>query len=111
MSGADRAAAEALQLLQVAQPVESRLVALQRIGERRWDVVLDRGQRLMLPEDQPIQALERIIAMHQAVDMLSRDLTVVDLRLPQRPTIRMTSDAASKMWEFKAIEAGGVISQ
>ncbi len=91
--GADRAVAEALTLIAAAGPLRARLRALQRIGERRWDVVLDRGQRIELPSRDPLSALERVIALNQAQDLLERDLTVVDMRLAERPTIRMTENA------------------
>ncbi|WP_313350681.1 cell division protein FtsQ/DivIB, partial [Paracoccus sp. (in: a-proteobacteria)] len=42
--GADRAAPEALALIDAAGPILPRLRGLERMGERRWDVVLDRGQ-------------------------------------------------------------------
>jgi cell division protein FtsQ len=70
-------------------------------------VVLDRGQRILLPPTGAVQALERVIAMDQAVDMLARDLVAVDLRLPGRPTVRVTDHAVQEFWRIKAIEAGG----
>lgn len=107
--GAERAVPEALSLYAVTGPLRGRLRGFERMGARRWDVVLDRGQRIMLPEEGAVLALERVIAMDQAIDidLLSRDLEAVDLRLPQRPTIRMSDEATLKMWEIKAKEAGG----
>ena len=58
--GADEAAAEALELVDAAGPMMKRLRGLVRMGDRRWDMVLDRNQRLLLPEDRPVQALERL---------------------------------------------------
>lgn len=104
--GADKAVPEALALIAEAQPLRGRLRGLVRVGERRWDVVLDRGQRILLPEENSVQALERVIALDQALDMLSRDLVAVDLRLPSRPTLRMTEHAQREMWRIKAIEVG-----
>ena len=104
--GADLYVEEALDLTQAAEPLANRLRGLVRMGERRWDVVLDRDQRIKLPEEGPVQALERVIAMHQAVDMLERDLLVVDLRLPHRPTLRMTDGAVRELLRIRAIEAG-----
>ncbi|MEL6167896.1 MAG: cell division protein FtsQ/DivIB [Pseudomonadota bacterium] len=87
--GANRAAPEAIALLAVARPIEDRIRGLVRVGERRWDVVLKEDRRIMLPETDPVPALERIIALDQADDVLARDLTVVDMRLPSRPTLRL----------------------
>ena len=91
--GADRAAPEALALLDAAGPILPRLRGLERVGERRWDVVLDRGQRIKLPEDGALRAFERAMAMDQAQQMLSRDVTVVDLRAEARPVVRIGLDA------------------
>lgn len=105
-TGADTRVEEALELVRAAQPLASRLRGLVRMGERRWDVVLDRDQRIMLPEEGAVHALERVIAMDQAVDMLERDLLAVDLRLPNRPTLRMTDGAVRELLRIRAIEAG-----
>ncbi|HKK97665.1 MAG TPA: cell division protein FtsQ/DivIB [Marivita sp.] len=104
--GADIRVEEALELARAAEPLMGRLRGFVRMGERRWDVVLDRDQRIMLPETEAVQALERVIAMDQAVDMLERDLMAVDLRLPQRPTLRMTDGAVRELLRIRAIEAG-----
>ncbi|ASP22867.1 cell division protein FtsQ [Antarctobacter heliothermus] len=105
---AELAVDEALRLYALTGPVRARLRGFERIGARRWDVVLDRDQRIMLPEAGAERALEQAIgmALTPGLDLLARDLTVVDLRLPRRPTIRMTEDATQKMWRIKAIEAG-----
>ena len=83
----------------------------ERMGARRWDVVLNRDQRILLPETNAVQALERIVAMDQAVDMLARDIAAVDLRLPARPTIRMNENAVQELLRIRAIEAGGEVGQ
>ncbi|WP_146587713.1 cell division protein FtsQ/DivIB [Puniceibacterium confluentis] len=104
--GADGYVPEALALLAAAKPLWPRLRAVQRIGQRRWDIVLDRDQRVMLPENGAVQALERAIAMDQAVDLLNRDLQAVDLRLPQRPTLRLSEHAVQEMLRMKTIKVG-----
>lgn len=92
--GARDALEEAMTLYAAARPLGARLRGLVRMGERRWDVALDRGQRLLLPADNPLPALQRIIALDQAKNMLDRDIAVVDMRNPDRPTVRMNVAAA-----------------
>lgn len=104
--GANKNVTEALDLVAAAEPLSARLRGLVRMGERRWDVVLDRDQRILLPETDAVQALERVIAMDQAVDMLERDLLAVDLRLPSRPTLRMADGAMQELLRIRAIESG-----
>ena len=104
--GAEDQVEEALRLFAVAGPLEQRMRGLVRVGERRWDVVLDRGQRIMLPETGAVTALERVIALDQVQDLLERDLARVDMRLGQRPTLRMNENAVQELWRInEAVEA------
>ncbi|SPF80620.1 cell division protein FtsQ/DivIB [Pseudoprimorskyibacter insulae] len=105
-AGADLHVEEAMTLISSLGPLMDRFRGLERIGERRWDVVLDRSQRIMLPETGAVRALERVIAMDRAVEMLDRDVVAVDMRLPQRPTLRITDGAVKELWRIRAIEVG-----
>jgi cell division protein FtsQ len=104
--GADDAVAEALAILAAAQPIAPRIRGLVRVGERRWDLVLDRDQRILLPEDMPVRALERVIALDQAQDLLARDVLAVDLRYEDRPVLRLAPAALSALRQMKGIETG-----
>ena len=104
--GADQVAPEALALLRAAGPLGSRVRGLVRISQRRWDLVLDRGQRIQLPQKQPVQALERVLLMHKAQDLLERDLALVDMRLADRPTIRMSEAAVDEWWRVRNVALG-----
>ena len=104
--GADKHVTEALDLVRAAGPLGARMRGLVRMGERRWDVVLDRDQRILLPEDAPVQALERVIALDQVHQMLERDMSVVDMRLAARPTIRMNPAAVEQWHELQTTNAG-----
>lgn len=95
--GADVAAPEALDILAAATPLLPRLRGLVRMGERRWDLVLDRNQRILLPAENPVRALERLLALDEAQDMLARDLLTIDLRQDHRPTLRLGSFAFSEL--------------
>ncbi|THH39052.1 FtsQ-type POTRA domain-containing protein [Aliishimia ponticola] len=105
--GADKHVPEALALIQAADPLGDRMRGLVRIGERRWDVVLDRDQRILLPEEGALQALERVIALDEAQDLLARDIARVDMRLGDRPTVQMNEAATQAWWQIRA-PAGAV---
>jgi cell division protein FtsQ len=105
--GADAAAPEALVLLAAAAPIQARLRGLVRIGDRRWDMVLDRNQRILLPQDNPVAALERLMALDQANDLLGRDVLAVDLRSDHRPTLRLAPTALNRMRQAKGIDTSG----
>ncbi len=105
--GAERAAPEALALVAAAGPLVPRLRGLVRMGERRWDLVLDRDQRILLPETNPVRALERLLALDQAEGILTRDITAADLRLDHRPTLRLTAGAAETLRQIRIAQTGG----
>jgi len=104
--GADKAVDQAIRLLNAAAPLRSRVRGLARMGERRWDLVLNRDQRILLPGFGPVDALEQVIALDQARDLLARDLSAIDMRNTRRPTLRMAPQAAEKLREIKVLELG-----
>ena len=104
--GADQVVKQALDVAFAASPLDARLRGLVRVGERRWDVVLTRDQRIMLPQDNPVMALEQVIALDQAQDLLARDISDIDMRNAQRPTLRMGEPAVEELRRIKAIELG-----
>ncbi|MFN3615608.1 MAG: cell division protein FtsQ/DivIB, partial [Rubrimonas sp.] len=88
--GAAKAVGEALAILAVAGPLQPRIRGLIRVGQRRWDVALDRDMVLMLPAAAPVVAMTEAVALQRRDGLFDRDLAVVDLRIPDRPTLRLT---------------------
>ncbi len=105
--GADMAAVEARRLFAVAGPVTDRIRGLVRVGNRRWDVVLDGGQRIMLPAEGAVAALERVMARVQMQDLLERRIDVIDMRNPNRPTVRVAPDVMEEIQKTRAAISGG----
>jgi cell division protein FtsQ len=103
--GAPAAMAEALAILAAAGPIAPRVIGLVRVGERRWDLVLDRDQRVLLPAADPLRAIDRLMAIDAAQGVLARDIVAVDLRLPHRPTIRLAPAAAQALRQSTAERA------
>jgi cell division protein FtsQ len=104
--GANAAVPEALALLAAAGPIQPRLRGMVRMGERRWDIVLDRDQRILLPEADPVPALERVIALDKAEALLARDVITVDLRNKDRPVLRLAPDAMTILRASQGVETG-----
>lgn len=102
--GADVATPEALLLIAAAGPLTPRLRGLVRVGERRWDLVLDRDQRVLLPGKNPVQALERLLALDDAQDLMNRDILAVDLRSDHRPTLRLTPNALADIRRAQGLD-------
>lgn len=99
--GADLLTAEALALFDAAGPILPRVRGLVRRGERRWDLVLDFGQRIMLPEEGAVTALHAAVALDRSRDILGRDVSLVDLRNPKRPVLRLGIDARNTIREAR----------
>ncbi len=102
--GADVAAGEALEIFAAAQPILPRVRGLVRMGDRRWDLVLDRNQKIMLPEHNAVAALERLIALDRAEDLLARDVLTVDLRNEERPVLRLAENAMTERRKAQGID-------
>ncbi len=105
--GANNAVPEALALIRAAAPLGARVHGLVRMGERRWDVVLSNGTRILLPEAGAYAALDRVLALHDMGEILSRDVTVVDLRNPGRLTVRLTDAALVELRRIRSLTADG----
>ncbi len=104
--GAPEHVDEALALMSAGAPLGARMRGLVRLGDRRWDVVLDRDQRILLPVHAPVRALERAIALDGVDDVLSRDIARIDLRLSDRPTVRMNATATEEWWRIRQLNSG-----
>ena len=102
--GADLAMTEALEILEASGPLTPRLRGLVRMGQRRWDIVLDRDQRILLPAANPVAAMERLLALDQAEDLLARDILSIDLRNEHRPVLRLAPFALGELRKAQGIE-------
>jgi cell division protein FtsQ len=76
--------------------IASRVKAFVRVGGRRWDVHFDNGVVVRLPEENVAAALARLNRFDEEQQVLSRDITLVDLRLPDRVAVRLTPAAQER---------------
>jgi cell division protein FtsQ len=96
--GAERQARDFLAIVDRYPDIRSALRASVLVAERRWNLRLDNGIDVRLPEGDVVQALDRLVALDREKKLLSRDIVIVDLRLPDRVTVRL-SDAAAQARE------------
>ena len=94
--GSDAAAREAIQIMSTAQPIAKMVRGLVRVGERRWDVVLDRSRKVMLPEKEPAAALAKLIYRSRNDGILFRAISAIDLRNPERMTVRLAENGIER---------------
>jgi len=76
--------------------IASRVKAFVRVGGRRWDVHMDNGIVVRLPEEDITAALARLNRLDEEQNILTRDIALVDLRLPDRVTVRLTPGALER---------------
>lgn len=103
-AGAEAHVPEALRLMAATEPVADTVLGLVRVGERRWDLVMRDARRVMLPEQDPGLALDRVLALHATQNVLSRDIVTLDYRNALRPTVRMSQAAQSEWRRIKNLE-------
>jgi cell division protein FtsQ len=93
--GAEHEAQDFLGLLKrypaIAQSVEASVL----VAERRWNLHLKDGVEVLLPEREPEQALRTLVDLDRDKKLLSRDIVAIDLRLPDRVTVRQSDVAAA----------------
>lgn len=94
--GASDDAAEFLDAMEVVPELRARVKAYVRVGDRRWDLWLENGMTVRLPEDGAVEAAAELQRMDKETGLLSRDIAAVDLRIPERVTIRLTPGALER---------------
>ncbi len=87
-AGAPPSAATLLDALTARPTLQQRVVAVVRVGERRWNLRMNNGADVMLPEGHEIVALDRLMQLQQDHDLLDRPLVAIDMRLPDRLVLR-----------------------
>lgn len=87
--GAERVAAPMIDLLRSAPEIADRVQAIIRVSERRWNLRLQNGADIMLPEGHEEAAITRLAELHARDKLLDRPLAAVDMRLPDRLVVRM----------------------
>jgi cell division protein FtsQ len=91
-TGAPASAAALIDALVARPGLQSRVVAAVRVGERRWNLRLNSGTDVLLPEGHEVAALDRLQQLQAQHALLDRPLQTVDLRLPDRLVIRPRPD-------------------
>ena len=91
--GAPEFAAALLDQLAAQPLLRARVVAAIRVGERRWNLRLNNGADVLLPEGAEAAAMSRLLELQASQSLLDRPLQTLDLRLPDRMVVRAQPDA------------------
>jgi cell division protein FtsQ len=95
--GAEKHAEGLFKLLDRFPSVRDEVRAGVFVAERRWNLRLKNGIDVRLPEEDPALALERLASLDRSKQIMSRDLAVIDLRVPDRVSVGLTDEAAATL--------------
>jgi cell division protein FtsQ len=91
-AGAPEAASALVAALDTQPTLRGRVVAAVRVGERRWNLRLNNGTDVMLPEGAEVQALARLVEMQNEHALLDRPAQALDLRNSDHLVVRPRVD-------------------
>ena len=103
---APAAGAALLDMLAGEPELAPHVAAAVRIGGRRWNLRLDSGIDVALPEEDPASAWHRLARLERSDGILERDIELVDLRLTDRLVVRTLPAESSKTPPKKGHQPG-----
>jgi cell division protein FtsQ len=93
---APQTAGALLDMLQSQPELRRRVTAAIRIGGRRWNLRIDNGIDVKLPADNSADAWAELARLERDFGILGRDLTVIDLRLPNQLQVHLAPAAVAR---------------
>ena len=100
-SGAPKAYPQLSKLFASTIQLQDRLAAAIWVGERRWNLKLDNGLTVYLPEADVSEAWDLLVDQINTRDLFARDLVTIDLRQSGRLVIGPHPDA---VWADEIID-------
>lgn len=94
--GAPQHAAVFINKIKSYPELSARVKGYIRVAERRWDLRLENGLTVKLPEAGEDQAIASLLTMDREKGLLSRDILAVDMRLSDRLVIQLTPDTVER---------------
>lgn len=91
--GAPAHAAELIAVLESEQDLKEKVTAAVWVSGRRWNVELQGGISVRLPEGGVARAWTQLAEVERMHGLLSRDVVMVDMRLPDRLVVRTAPGA------------------
>ena len=73
-----------INVLEREPDLQKRVDAAVRVGDRRWNIRMDNGTYIRLPEKNAVAAWDRFAKLERQYKLLSKDLVSIDLRIPDQ---------------------------
>jgi cell division protein FtsQ len=77
-----------LSILAHEPALKQRVNAAVRVGDRRWNIRMDNGVDVRLPETDALSAWKRFARLERQHELLKQDLLSIDLRIPDQLIVR-----------------------
>ncbi len=87
--GAQTHAQTLIAMLEAEPNIQSKVVAGIRVGNRRWNLLMDNGIFVNLPEENPFAAFREFSELERRHNILQKGLRVIDMRLPDRLILQL----------------------
>lgn len=96
-AGAPREAADFIARVERHPALAGRVRGYIRVGERRWDLRLENGITVKLPERNVDGALAALMRLDRDKAVLARDITSIDMRFEDRLIVGLEPETAQKL--------------
>jgi cell division protein FtsQ len=93
--GAQKRLLEFHMLMARAGDLAHRVKAGVLVAGRRWNLDMTNGVTVKLPELDPFGALDTLTRLQREARILDKDVMSIDLRIPERISVRLTEEAAA----------------
>ncbi|MGQ3673754.1 cell division protein FtsQ/DivIB [Xanthobacter sp. TB0136] len=93
--GAQKRVGEIVDALARLPGLRDQVRAAILVAERRWTLKMTNGIDVRLPEQGLDEALMQLAELDRDKQILTRDITIIDLRLPDRVAVRLSDEAAA----------------
>ncbi len=94
--GAAKGASDFITKVRAYPQLATRVRGYIRVGERRWDLRLDNGVTVKLPETNVDAALKNLVAIDKRDAILTRDIAAIDMRFTDRLVVQLTPEAMER---------------
>ena len=94
--GAPKAAPGFIDKVQALPELAARVKGYVRVADRRWDIRLENGITVKLPQEGEDQALAELARIERESGLFSRDITSIDMRQSGRMVVQLSAAAIEK---------------
>ncbi|MBT5185990.1 MAG: FtsQ-type POTRA domain-containing protein [Kordiimonadaceae bacterium] len=95
-AGADRELENLLIIVKNGNDLFNRVETASWVGGRRWDLILNNGIKIMLPEYEMKNAWVNLLKFEKSEQLLARNILAVDFRVKGKTVVRLTPDEADR---------------